>query len=88
MLLAQRLYEEGLITYMRTDSVNLSAESTTAAKAWLEKNMGAQYAAEAPRSFKAKSKLAQEAHEAIRPTDPTRVPGQFFCHEKQYAVSS
>ncbi|MEW6747733.1 MAG: type I DNA topoisomerase [Planctomycetota bacterium] len=71
MAIAQALYERGLITYMRTDSVNLSKESTAAAKAWLESSFGAVYAAEAPRVFTAKSKLAQEAHEAIRPTDPT-----------------
>ena len=90
MLLAQRLYEEGLITYMRTDSLNLSTESTAAAKAFLEKELGAPYAAEAPRVFKAKSKLAQEAHEAIRPTDPTHAPdegtGKEEAERKVYAL--
>lgn len=70
MRLAQNLYENGFITYMRTDSFNLSRESTASAKKWLEKNLGAKYASEAPRIFKAKSRLAQEAHEAVRPTDP------------------
>ena len=70
MRLAQNLYENGFITYMRTDSFNLSRDSTVSAKKWLEKNLGANYAAEAPRVFKIKSRLAQEAHEAIRPTDP------------------
>lgn len=74
MFLAQRLYENGLITYMRTDSVNLSEESTSAAKNWLAENLGNAYSAEAPRAYKAKSKLAQEAHEAIRPTHPDRTP--------------
>lgn len=74
MLLAQRLYENGLITYMRTDSVNLSEESTNAAKTWLSENLGSAYSADAPRVYKAKSKLAQEAHEAIRPTHPDRTP--------------
>jgi DNA topoisomerase-1 len=69
MFIAQRLYERGLITYMRTDSVNLSQEALTAAKAWLQKNLGDQYASEAPRIFTSQSRLAQEAHEAIRPTD-------------------
>lgn len=69
MLLAQRLYEKGLITYMRTDSVNLSKESLAAAKNWLETELGSEYAQQAPRTFITKSKLAQEAHEAIRPTD-------------------
>lgn len=70
MFLAQQLYEQGAITYMRTDSVNLSRESTEAAKQFLEKEWGAAYAADAPRFFQTKSKSAQEAHEAIRPTDP------------------
>ncbi|PIT92504.1 MAG: type I DNA topoisomerase [Candidatus Harrisonbacteria bacterium CG10_big_fil_rev_8_21_14_0_10_42_17] len=74
MLLAQRLYESGRITYMRTDSVNLSAESLTATKAWLRSELGEQYAGSAPRVFKSKSKLAQEAHEAIRPTRVTETP--------------
>ena len=70
MLLAQQLYEQGFITYMRTDSVNLSAESTKKAKQLIEENFGKQYALASPRKFKAKSRLAQEAHEAIRPTRP------------------
>ncbi|MEK7612139.1 MAG: type I DNA topoisomerase [Patescibacteria group bacterium] len=74
MLIAQRLYEQGFITYMRTDSLNLSSESTAGAKQWLSDRLGERYASDAPRTFKAKSKLAQEAHEAIRPTDPFREP--------------
>jgi DNA topoisomerase I len=74
MLLAQRLYENGYITYMRTDSLNLSRESTAAAKKWITEKLGKEYAVSAPRSFKAKSKLAQEAHEAIRPTNLTSLP--------------
>src|SRR3989338_4665566 len=70
MVIAQKLYESGHITYMRTDSVNLSKESTLASKKWLTETLGAKYAAVAPRFYKGKSKLAQEAHEAIRPTDP------------------
>jgi DNA topoisomerase-1 len=69
MFVAQRLYEHGRITYMRTDSVNLSEEALTAAKKWLNENLGEKYAAAAPRRFASKSRLAQEAHEAIRPTD-------------------
>ncbi len=72
MMLAQRLYENGHITYMRTDSVNLSEESLRAAKAWLTEQLGARYGADAPRIFKKKSRLAQEAHEAIRPTEVMR----------------
>jgi DNA topoisomerase-1 len=70
MQLAQRLYEAGLITYMRTDSVNLSQEASAAAQAEIIKSYGAQYSK--PRSFANKSKGAQEAHEAIRPTDMSR----------------
>ncbi|MBI3114571.1 MAG: type I DNA topoisomerase [Candidatus Harrisonbacteria bacterium] len=74
MLLAQRLYENGYITYMRTDSVNLSAESLHGAKRYLEETFGAAYASDAPRVFKTKSRLAQEAHEAIRPSRVTETP--------------
>jgi DNA topoisomerase I len=74
MLMAQRLYEKGLITYMRTDSVNLSKESLAAAKNWLETELGLEYTKQAPRIFTTKAKLAQEAHEAIRPTDISKSP--------------
>ncbi len=74
MRLAQNLYENGHITYMRTDSLNLSKESLFAAKKWIRENLGENYAADAPRFFKTKSKLAQEAHEAIRPTNPGLIP--------------
>lgn len=67
MQVAQRLYEAGLITYMRTDSVNLSSEAITAAKDAIVSNYGDAYSN--VRTFKGKSKGAQEAHEAIRPTD-------------------
>ncbi|MEM0541266.1 type I DNA topoisomerase [Flavobacterium sp. j3] len=70
MQLAQRLYEAGLITYMRTDSVNLSQEATAAAQAEITKSYGREYSK--PRTFSTKSKGAQEAHEAIRPTDMSR----------------
>jgi len=82
MRLAQQLYEGvdlgsgpvGLITYMRTDSTNLSRESVEKARQYLNENFGSQYALPSPRFFKTKSRLAQEAHEAIRPTDPTLAP--------------
>ncbi len=67
MQVAQRLYEAGLITYMRTDSVNLSSEAINSAKEAIIKNYGEEYSK--VRSFTGKSKGAQEAHEAIRPTD-------------------
>ncbi len=74
MRFAQRLYERGLITYMRTDSVNLSKESIDGANKWIKKELGDEYLLDSPRVFKAKSRLAQEAHEAIRPTRPSVVP--------------
>ncbi len=67
MLLAQRLYEAGKITYMRTDSVNLSDFAIDAAEQAIKNDFGKQYLQR--RQFKTKSKSAQEAHEAIRPTD-------------------
>jgi len=71
MQLAQRLYEAGLITYMRTDSVNLSKEAMEAAQAEIIiKSYGKEFSR--PRTFTNKSKGAQEAHEAIRPTDMSR----------------
>lgn len=70
MTVAQRLYESGLITYMRTDSVNLSKEAQSAALRSISENYGEEYAQ--ARNFKSKNKGAQEAHEAIRPTDVTR----------------
>ncbi len=70
MQIAQRLYEAGLITYMRTDSVNLSNEAMQAAQAEIVSYYGAEYSK--PRNYNTKSKGAQEAHEAIRPTDMSR----------------
>ena len=66
MMLAQRLYENGHITYMRTDSVNLSEFARTAAQTSIEANYGKEYSN--PRNYTTKSGSAQEAHEAIRPT--------------------
>lgn len=67
MTIAQRLYEAGLITYMRTDSVNLSNDAKNAAEKEIISFYGKEYSK--PRNYKGKSKGAQEAHEAIRPTD-------------------
>ncbi len=67
MMVAQRLYEAGLITYMRTDSVNLSEDAKNAAQAEIIASYGEEYSK--PRNFSTKSKAAQEAHEAIRPTN-------------------
>jgi DNA topoisomerase-1 len=68
MMLAQRLYEAGYITYMRTDSTNLSAEAVESCRAYIGKNFSARYLPESPRRFSSKEG-AQEAHEAIRPSD-------------------
>ena len=83
MVIAQQLYEgvnlgphgqTGLITYMRTDAVNLSGEFVTQSREVLQNNFGSQFLSPSPRKFANKSKGAQEAHEAIRPTDPQRTP--------------
>ncbi|WP_396182373.1 type I DNA topoisomerase [Flavobacterium sp.] len=70
MQIAQRLYEAGHITYMRTDSVNLSQEAMVAAQAEITRSYGKEFSK--PRNFTNKSKGAQEAHEAIRPTDMSK----------------
>ncbi|QDT50579.1 DNA topoisomerase 1 [Symmachiella dynata] len=67
MQTAQRLYEAGHITYMRTDSVNLSTEAIDAARNCVDTRYGHEYLSDGPRQFTSKSKNAQEAHEAIRP---------------------
>lgn len=82
MRLAQRLYEGtdidgetvGLITYMRTDGTTLSEDAVKQSRELIKNNYGAQYLPEAPRLYKSKAKNAQEAHEAIRPTDLSRTP--------------
>ncbi len=82
MQIAQKLYEGmpidgetvGLITYMRTDSVTLSTEAINSARSLIDRDYGAAYKPEKPRIYKTKSKNAQEAHEAIRPTDLFRRP--------------
>ena len=82
MRVAQRLYEGieiggeavGLITYMRTDGVQIAGEAISAARRVIETDYGAKYVPHAPRRYETKAKNAQEAHEAIRPTDLTRRP--------------
>lgn len=71
---AQRLYEEGLITYHRTDSVNLAEVAIKNLRDYVEQNFGKNYLPQTSRRYKTKSKVAQEAHEAIRPTDIKTVP--------------
>ena len=82
MRLAQRLYEGidiggetvGLITYMRTDGIDIAPEAITAVRGMIGKQYGKDYVPDAPRQYQNKSKNAQEAHEAVRPTDPNRLP--------------
>lgn len=74
MQVAQRLYETGRITYMRTDSLNLAEAFLTTAQDYLNQEFGPAYCLSEPRRFKTKSKGAQEAHEAIRPTDASMHP--------------
>jgi DNA topoisomerase-1 len=74
MQLAQRLYEEGVITYMRTDGIDMAPEAISAARNAIEKEFGSAYLPPTPRIYQNKAKNAQEAHEAIRPTDMFRHP--------------
>ncbi len=74
MQLAQKLYESGLITYMRTDSVALAQEAITAIRGLIEAEYGKNFMPDTPRFYKNNSKNAQEAHEAIRPTNVTKKP--------------
>jgi DNA topoisomerase-1 len=83
MMVAQQLYEgieigseeqTGLITYMRTDSLNLATSAVQAAREFIEREYGKDYLPTEPKTFRTKSKGAQEAHEAIRPSDPSRHP--------------
>ena len=93
MRIAQRLYEGvdvggetvGLITYMRTDSVHLSKEAMASARAFIARDFGDNYVPGHPRQFRATAKNAQEAHEAIRPTDIARRPediARYLDHEQ------
>ncbi len=74
MQIAQKLYEDGLITYMRTDAVNLSAEAIKACRDAILKYFGEAYLPKTAKEYKTKSKNAQEAHEAIRPSDVLNTP--------------
>ena len=77
MRVAQTLYEQGYITYMRTDSVHLSEQAIVAARSCVEQMYGKEYLSRSPRQYSTKSKGAQEAHEAIRPAGSTfRTPKQ------------
>lgn len=88
MQVAQRLYEgvnlggevTGLITYMRTDGVQIANEAVAGCRQVIQTQYGAPYVPESPRAYKTKAKNAQEAHEAIRPTDLSRLPRDMAKH--------
>src|SRR5213076_3600692 len=85
--IAQRLYENGYITYMRTDSVTLSQTAIGAARKQAAELYGASYVPDAPRTYASKVKNAQEAHEAIRPAgDSFRTPAQTGLTGDQFRV--
>ena len=100
MIIAQQLYEGnvgnipnhsgGLITYMRTDSLNLSTVATSAAKKVIEEEYGKEYALKSPRAYKSKAKGAQEAHEAIRPVNLALKPSEIkaYVEPAQYKLYS
>ena len=89
MMMAQRLYEAGYITYMRTDSTNLSADALDMARSYIEREFGKQYLPEAPLVYGSKEG-AQEAHEAIRPSDvnthPSKLSGMERDAERLYEL--
>ncbi len=97
MMIAQQLYEGielggtgpvGLITYMRTDSLTLSEDSLKSANKYITEKFGQEYSIPEPRRFKTKSKGAQEAHEAIRPTHPEKDPESIkeYLDPKQFKL--
>ncbi|WP_017933258.1 type I DNA topoisomerase [Nocardioides sp. Iso805N] len=87
MSVAQRLYENGYITYMRTDSTTLSESAVGAARSQVRELYGAEYVPDAPRTYASKVKNAQEAHEAIRPAGDTfRTPAQTGLTGEQFRL--
>ncbi len=87
MSVAQRLYENGFITYMRTDSITLSASAVNAARDQVRELYGAEYLPDAPRTYQSKVKNAQEAHEAIRPSGESfRTPAQTGLTGEQFRL--
>jgi DNA topoisomerase I len=87
MRIAQNLYEQGYITYMRTDSVHLSEQAIAAARDCVEKLYGKQYLSPQPRQYTTKSKGAQEAHEAIRPAGSSfRTPQETGLGGREFAL--
>ena len=97
MMIAQQLYEgiklgsqgsHGLITYMRTDSLNLSEQFKLEAQDYINENLGKEYAESGGRNFHKKSKFSQEAHEAIRPSEASRTPESIkvYLDSRQYKI--
>tara|TARA_B100000676_G_scaffold309514_1_gene373271 strand:- start:191 stop:2833 length:2643 start_codon:yes stop_codon:yes gene_type:complete len=96
MQIAQRLYEGidiggetvGLITYMRTDSVTLSGEAISGCRRFIDSDFGSNYLPEKPRVYRTKAKNAQEAHEAVRPTDLSRRPTEMkpYLDDEQFRL--
>ncbi len=85
MSTAQRLYEAGHITYMRTDGIDMAPEAVTEARAEIGSRFGKAYVPDSPRIYKNKAKNAQEAHECIRPTDMSAAPEKLRVTEKDQA---
>jgi len=83
MSAAQRLYEAGYITYMRTDGIDMAPEAVMAARDEIKRRFGATYVPESPRMYKNKAKNAQEAHECIRPTDMSLSPDKLKVADDQ-----
>ena len=83
MQVAQKLYENGYITYMRTDGVTVSQDAIADARGFIGKQYGKEFVPAAPRAYKTKSKNAQEAHEAIRPTDLTKTAGALSLSDEE-----
>lgn len=86
MKLAQDLYEAGLITYMRTDSLNLSGQAIEGIRTFVVKKYGKENLSEKTRVFKNRSKLSQEAHEAIRPTDIGKIVEEISFSDKHKKI--
>lgn len=80
---AQRLYEAGYITYMRTDGIDMAPEAVMAARDEIKRRFGAEYVPDSPRMYKNKAKNAQEAHECIRPTDMALGPEKIRVEDDQ-----
>src|SRR5205085_8567633 len=86
MRVAQGLYEDGLITYMRTDGVDMTPEAVSAARKAIAQRYDSGYVPDKPRHYTTKAKNAQEAHEAIRPTDFSRARAASGDHARLYEL--